>query len=204
MSGNIYWSRGPWRSRDRDGLAMRKRGARRLTAICVNGKWLAQATTGTQRYATEVMRVISDTPTARNVTLILPKDAAVPPWTTNFRVVRSRFRGMVFEQLVLLWHARGKHLYSLAGPAPVAKRNQTLVMHDAMPFRYPNTFRLPFVLWYRIMYGRGRRRHRRCPWPARRPAAGEGLRRSGPGRRGCGAAPATLRACSAPGSPHRR
>ena len=120
---------------------MRRRGAHGLTAICVNGKWLAQSASGTQRYATEVMRVISGRPAASNVTLILPKDALVPPWATNFRMVRSRFRGMIFEQLVLLWHARGKHLYSLAGSAPVAKRNQTLVMHDATLFRCPNTFR---------------------------------------------------------------
>ena len=132
---------------------MRTRGAYELTAMCVNGKWLAQPLTGTQRYATEVMRVIGETAAASNVTLILPKDAVVPSWATKFRLVRSRFRGIVFEQLVLLWHARGKHLYSLAGPAPIAKRNQTLVMHDATPFRYPHTFRLSFVVWYRIMYG---------------------------------------------------
>jgi glycosyltransferase involved in cell wall biosynthesis len=132
---------------------MRTKKAQGQTAICVNGKWLAQPASGTQRYATEVMQAISGTPTASNVTLAFPKDAVVPPWATNFRLVRSRFRGIIFEQLALLWHARGKHLYSLAGPAPVAKRNQTLVMHDATMFRYPDTFRLPVVVWYRVMHG---------------------------------------------------
>ncbi|ORW56096.1 hypothetical protein AWC20_15285 [Mycobacterium parmense] len=99
------------------------------------------------------MRVVSTTAIAQRVTLVLPKDAVQPPWAANFRIVRSHFRGQVFEQLALPWHARGKHLYSLAGPAPLVKRNQTLVMHDAMPFRYPKTFRPAFVLWYRLMYG---------------------------------------------------
>lgn len=119
---------------------------------CVNGKWLAQSASGTQRYATEVMRSISDTAIARQVTLIVPKDAVQPPWAENFRIVRSRLRGQLFEQLALPWHSRGQHLYSLAGPAPLAKRDQTLVMHDAMPFRNPKTFRPLFVLWYHILY----------------------------------------------------
>ncbi|MDT5220174.1 MAG: hypothetical protein QOF15_2279, partial [Mycobacterium sp.] len=121
--------------------------------IYVNGKWLAQSASGTQRYATEVMRAISATPIASQVTLVVPRDAVQPSWATNFRIVRSRLRGQLFEQLALPWLSRGKHLYSLAGPAPLAKRDQTLVMHDAMPFRNPKTFRPLFVLWYHILYG---------------------------------------------------
>src|SRR6476469_9121644 len=115
--------------------------------ICVNGKWLAQSPSGTQRYATEVMRAISATPIASEVMLIVPRDAVQPSWATNFRIVRSRLRGQLFEQLALPGLSRGKHLYSLAGPAPLAKHDQTLVMHDAMPFRNPKTFRPLFVLW---------------------------------------------------------
>ncbi|BBY63362.1 glycosyltransferase family 4 protein [Mycolicibacterium helvum] len=120
--------------------------------IFVNGKWLAQSPSGTQRYATQVMRSVSSTPAARQITLVLPKDAIEPPWASNFVIVRSRFRGVFFEQVVLPWLTRGKQLYSLCGPAPVVKRNQTLVMHDATPFRFPGNFRPAFVIWYRLMY----------------------------------------------------
>ncbi|MGO4441824.1 glycosyltransferase family 4 protein [Mycobacterium sp. 2YAF39] len=121
--------------------------------VCVNGKWLAQSPSGTQRYATQVMRSVSSTPAAAQITLVLPKDAIAPPWASNFAIVRSRFRGVFFEQIVLPWLTRGKHLYSLCGPAPVLKRNQTLVMHDATPFRFPHNFHPAFVIWYRVMYG---------------------------------------------------
>jgi glycosyltransferase involved in cell wall biosynthesis len=120
--------------------------------VYVNGKWLAQAPSGTQRYATQVMRAHGDTPAAHSTTLVLPRDAGVPPWAQNFRIVRSRLRGSVFEQVSLPWLARRGHLYSLAGPAPILKRDQTVVMHDATPFRYPQTFRRAFVVWYRLMY----------------------------------------------------
>ncbi|WP_083562424.1 glycosyltransferase [Mycobacterium malmoense] len=121
-------------------------------STCVNGKWLAQSPSGTQRYATEVMRSLSSTPAASQVTLFLPKDAIEPPWASQFALVRSRFRGIFFEQVVLPWLTRGGHLYSLCGPAPVVKRDQTLVMHDATTFRFPSAFRLVFVLWQRLMY----------------------------------------------------
>ena len=120
---------------------------------CVNGKWLAQSPSGTQRYASQVMELISRTPAACDLLLILPSDADEPLWAARFPSVRSRFHGIVFEQIAVPWIARRKHLYSMAGPAPVAKRNQTVVMHDAMPFRYPQTFRRTFVAWYWLMYG---------------------------------------------------
>jgi glycosyltransferase involved in cell wall biosynthesis len=121
--------------------------------VYVNGKWLAQSPSGTQRYATQVMRSVSSTPEAAQITLVLPKDAIAPPWASNFAITRSRYRGVFFEQIVLPWLTRGKQLYSLCGPAPVLKRNQTLVMHDATPFRFPHNFRRAFVIWYRVMYG---------------------------------------------------
>ena len=121
--------------------------------VCINGKWLSQSPSGTQRYATEVIRTISASPEAAQMTLILPRDAVEPPWSACFRRVRSRFRGVLFEQVALPWLARGKHLFSLTGPAPLVKRDQTVVMHDAGPFRFPGTYRLAFILWYRLLYG---------------------------------------------------
>ena len=122
-------------------------------AYSVNGKWLAQPPSGTQRYASQVMEALSRTPRADGVVVILPRDASTPDWLEAFPTIRSRFRGMYFEQIVLPWLSRGTHLLSMAGPAPVAKRDQTVVMHDAMPFRFPQTFRGVFVAWYWVMYG---------------------------------------------------
>ncbi len=131
---------------------MSRHGPRRAHAAYLNGKWLAQAPSGTQRYATQVARAISTTRVAGRITLVLPKDASPPSWAGRFRIVRSRLRGALFEQVALPWIARRGHLYSLAGPAPLLKCNQTIVMHDATPFRYPSTYRRLFVLWYQILY----------------------------------------------------
>lgn len=119
----------------------------------VNGKWLAQSPSGTQRYATEVLRACLALRDDPDLTLIVPSDARIPEWAAALPTVRSRLRGTAFEQLALPWLSRRKHLYSMAGPAPLLKRNQTLVMHDAMPFRIPGSYRRTFVLWYLLMYG---------------------------------------------------
>jgi glycosyltransferase involved in cell wall biosynthesis len=126
--------------------------SRRSAALYVNGKWLAQSASGTQRYATQVVSAAATSAVASRITLVLPSDAEVPPWAQSLEIVSSRFRGTLFEQVALPWIARRGHLYSLAGPAPLLKRNQTVVMHDAMPFQHPETFKPLFVLWYRLMY----------------------------------------------------
>jgi glycosyltransferase involved in cell wall biosynthesis len=128
-----------------------KRGRR--YSYCVNGKWLAQSPSGTQRYASQVMESLSLADRAADVLVILPRDAVEPAWLERFPTTRSRWSGTLFEQVALPWLSRGTHLFSMAGPAPLAKRDQTMVMHDAMPFRYPKTFRKIVAVWYRVMYG---------------------------------------------------
>ena len=43
-------------------------------------------------------------------------------------------------------------LLNLAGPAPLLKRDQLVVMHDVTPARFPRTFSRRFVLWYSVLY----------------------------------------------------
>ena len=119
-------------------------------AVMINGKWLSAQPSGMQRYAGEVARRVLDLdPAAR---IVVPRDAVLPDWLPASRVIRCRTRGIVFEQLLLPWHARGAMLLNLAGPAPIIKRDQLVVMHDVTPARYPRTFSRRFVLWYSLLY----------------------------------------------------
>lgn len=129
-----------------------------MTRMHVNGKWLAQKLTGTQRYATEIVRaiVVGDT---TDLVLHVPADAEVPAWlhTPRVEVRRSRATGVLFEQLYLPLATFGKLLLNFAGPAPLLKKRQVVTMHDATPFRFPQTFRKAFVLFYLVSYyGLGR------------------------------------------------
>jgi glycosyltransferase involved in cell wall biosynthesis len=121
--------------------------------IHVNGKWLAQRLTGTQRYASEVVRAIIALDTA-DLVVHVPADAQVPEWLSHPRVQvrRSKAKGVVFEQFYLPVATRGELLLNFAGPAPLLKRRQLVTMHDATPFRFPHTFRRSFVLFYLVAY----------------------------------------------------
>ncbi|HTL40302.1 MAG TPA: glycosyltransferase [Pseudolysinimonas sp.] len=118
--------------------------------VLVNGKWLSAQPSGMQRYAGEVARRVLDLDPAARV--VVPRDAVLPDWLPAGRTVRSRFRGLVFEQLALPRIARGSMLLNLAGPAPLIKRDQLVVMHDVTPARFPRTFSRRFVLWYSFLY----------------------------------------------------
>jgi len=119
-------------------------------AVMINGKWLSAQPSGMQRYAGEVAkRVLELDPAAR---VVVPRDAVLPEWLPAARVIHCRSRGIVFEQVWLPWHARGAMLLNLAGPAPIIKRDQLVVMHDVTPARYPKTFSRAFVLWYSVLY----------------------------------------------------
>jgi glycosyltransferase involved in cell wall biosynthesis len=110
--------------------------------------------TGTERYATEVVReIVRSGRLEGRLTVHVPKDAQVPEWlTTGARVVRHASRGLVFEQILLPLVTTGHLLVNLAGPAPLLKRKQLVTMHDATAMRWPQGFSKQFVAWYWLMY----------------------------------------------------
>ncbi len=126
-----------------------------MRELHINGKFTAHALTGTERYATEVLKAWSVLlqPGDTAVTLHLPSDGTCPAWLPPWwSVRRSRLRGVLFEQLSLLVQSGRGFLVSLAGPACLLKRRQLVVMHDAAPMRFPHTFTPAFVAWYRMLY----------------------------------------------------
>ncbi len=131
---------------EQQAAALRALYGARLT---INGKWLGSRQSGMQRYAGEVARrILSLQPSAR---VIAPANAVLPEWLPESRVTRSRLSGVPFEQLSLPRLSRGSTLLNLAGAAPLVKRDQLVVMHDATPARFPQTFSRRFVAWYSIM-----------------------------------------------------
>lgn len=120
--------------------------------MAINGRFLSQATTGTQRYALEhTTRLVARHP--GKVVVHVPRGAVVPEAVADGAEVReSRAGGQLFEQVVLPWLARRDLLLSLGGPAPVAAWRQVATLHDVSVFRHPETYSRAFRTWYRSMY----------------------------------------------------
>lgn len=120
--------------------------------IFVNGKFLAQPMTGTQRYAYELTKRIADRHAGR-IELVVPSDARVPESLAaivNLR--RTRLRGQLFEQVGLPWFGRHGVVVSLGGPAPAGCRRQVVTLHDVSAYRFPTTYSRSFGAWYRTLY----------------------------------------------------
>jgi glycosyltransferase involved in cell wall biosynthesis len=121
-------------------------------ALSVNGRFLSQPTTGTQRYALELTRRLAGRHGDR-VVVHVPKGTRVPDDIASAARVRESWAtGQVFEQVVLPWVTRRDLLLSLGGPAPVLARRQVVTLHDVSVFRHPGTYSRGFRTWYRAMY----------------------------------------------------
>ncbi|GAB91325.1 putative glycosyltransferase [Gordonia rhizosphera NBRC 16068] len=121
--------------------------------VHINGKWLEQNLSGTQRYATEMVRKIAETG-GLDLVLHVPKGAQPPEWAaaSGMKIRYAPVHGFVFEQLYLPVVTIGRTLLNFAGPAPLVKRRQYVTMHDATPFRYPQTYRRTYVWFYFVLY----------------------------------------------------
>lgn len=121
--------------------------------VHVNGKWLSQAVTGTQRYANEIVKAIVAADRF-DLVIHIPAGVQVPAWMHRDRVEvrQAPVSGVLFEQFYLPLATRRSLLLNFAGPAPLLKRRQLVTMHDATTFRYPRTFRPAFVAFYYLMY----------------------------------------------------
>ncbi len=125
----------------------------------INGRFLAQRTTGVQRYAREMTRAIDarlagDDTLARRMRwdIVVPADCEVVPPYAAIEVRRGPVgRGYVWEQVVLPMMARGG-LVNFANLAPLAHPRQIVCLHDANVFLEPESYSARFRLAYRGLY----------------------------------------------------
>jgi glycosyltransferase involved in cell wall biosynthesis len=122
----------------------------------INGKFTAQATTGVQRAATELVRALDALGDALpgQWTLLCPPGGRPPA----LQRIRCEFVGPaglplhVWEQMVLPLQARTGLLLNLAGSAPWLARRQLCLLYDAAVFDVPEAYSPRFRAWYRALF----------------------------------------------------
>lgn len=124
--------------------------------IYINGKFVAQATTGVQRVAASLVTALDTLPeVAKGGWVLLHPRGVVPPRLGRIGarpVGAANLPPHVWEQLVLPWAARDGMLLNLAGSAPAFARRQLCEVHDAAVFDDPVTYTRQFRVWYRCMF----------------------------------------------------
>ncbi len=125
--------------------------------IYINGRFLTQRRTGVQRFAMEVLRAVDalagEGGPAAQAVLLTPRGIVKPEGIAHLaHRAGGRFAGGYgWEQLDLPRLASDGVLLNLGGLAPLAKRRQVVVMHDASPKAVPQAFSRPFRLAYGVL-----------------------------------------------------
>lgn len=136
-----------------------------MIPLFLNGKFLAQRTTGVQRFAHGIVnaldRSLQTRPCGCKVELLLPP-AATP--MEGLQVIRQRRVGRagrsltLWEQLDLPANARDGTLVCLSGSAPFLARHCIPTIHDAAVYLHPQAYSHLFVAWYRLLFAHRARR----------------------------------------------
>jgi glycosyltransferase involved in cell wall biosynthesis len=122
--------------------------------VCINGKFFCQQTTGTQRYARELLhhfdRLLSIEDNREiAVEILVPRSLQSIPQYTNLRVRPvGRMRGTTWEQFELPRYCSGQLLFTLSGGAPILHSRNVVTIHDAAVVASPAGYSLPYRLWY--------------------------------------------------------
>jgi glycosyltransferase involved in cell wall biosynthesis len=128
-----------------------------MDTIFLNGKFLAQRTTGVQRVALQWVSALDKRVESDRLVLLAPAVRIHEPRLKNIEVKTLGPRGMplhLWEQTLLPWAARRGLLVNLAGSAPALAARSANVIHDAAVFDVPEAYKVTFVIWYRWLFRR--------------------------------------------------
>ncbi len=127
--------------------------------IAVNGRFLAAPAGGVQRFAREVTLRLAE---RVEVTLHVPRDAAVPPGLPpGTPVLRGTLPSHAWEQLELPLRFGRREEPILLHPAntgPLLGARNVMVVHDLLALSHPGWFTRRYALWCRLSQGAAARR----------------------------------------------
>lgn len=132
-----------------------------MTQILINGRFLAQATTGVQRYAIELTRALDELvvdgsiPASYQLRMLVPPNAVRDPGFRRIEVEAiGRLSGQAWEQIELAKRARGTLLFNPCNTAPLAATPVVVTIHDAAVFATPGAYSTAFRTWYQLAHRR--------------------------------------------------
>jgi glycosyltransferase involved in cell wall biosynthesis len=122
--------------------------------IYINGKFLCQPISGTQRYARELLNQFDNLLSAGNewnitIEILVPRCGQSVPVFRNLQVQTvGEMSGTAWEQLELPQYCRGQLLLTLSGAAPILHSRNVVTIHDAAVVAAPAGYSLAYRLWY--------------------------------------------------------
>jgi glycosyltransferase involved in cell wall biosynthesis len=130
-------------------------GVKRRSTWVINGRFLAQRSTGVQRYAQEIVDALDSILSEWReyagrlaLRLVVPPEIQVSPDLSQIDVCRTKFgTGHAWDQFVLPLYGESRVL-SLGNVGPLLARNHIVCIHDANTFIEPESYSRAFSLAY--------------------------------------------------------
>jgi glycosyltransferase involved in cell wall biosynthesis len=125
--------------------------------IAINGRFLTQRVTGSQRYGYEVTRrLISRRITEQIMVFVPPHEIAIPGEFLEVTKQIGRLSGHLWEQLELgaSSNACGGVLWSPVNVGPIVARRHVVTIHDLSAIQFPEWVGRRFHLWYSFLLPR--------------------------------------------------
>ncbi len=122
-------------------------------SIYINGYFLTQPISGVQRFAINLLhaldKLLATNNSSQSFICLIPKNTHIKFTYIKLKIIKSNINfinnhHIMWEQLVLPFAVKSNFLVNLCNFAPLLKRNQLVVVHDVIPFRYPDSCG---VLW---------------------------------------------------------
>jgi glycosyltransferase involved in cell wall biosynthesis len=120
--------------------------------MILNGRFLQQRTTGVQRFAREIVTALDSLLDERALGCSLLTPRSVQSQTYRNICVRAvgRFSGQAWEQFELSHFAGNDLLINLGNAAPLLRRHQAVVLHDAGVWAAATSYKPLFREWARL------------------------------------------------------
>ncbi|HEY0797048.1 MAG TPA: glycosyltransferase family 1 protein [Acidisarcina sp.] len=129
-----------------------------LRPLFINGRFLTQEITGTQRYAHEIIdwldaKLVESGAGWPEVAILVPSsDKLLPTYKAIQLKVVGACSGRLWEQVELPFYSRGGVLFTPCGGAPLIHPRSVVTIHDAGVFAIPGAYSFLFRLWYQFLY----------------------------------------------------
>ncbi|TAK93182.1 MAG: glycosyltransferase family 1 protein [Aquabacterium sp.] len=129
-----------------------------VTQLVINGRFLQRPVTGVERFAVETLTALDQLLSvgalpALSVELVVPKGTEPRVHFQNIPIKQvGRRQGHFWEQIDLPIYCGARRLVNLCNTAPIFKKNQIVVIHDAAVFSVPQAFSAGFRLAYKIIH----------------------------------------------------
>ena len=130
-----------------------------MKKIYINGRFLTQNITGVQRYAIEIVKALDKYLNDNRLNgeykfeIVCPKNIKQELVLRNINIKQiGKLKGHLWEQIELPLYVKDKFLFNFCNCAPLIKKNQMLVIHDAAVSAMPNSYSFLFKVWYKFMF----------------------------------------------------